>query len=101
VLTQGFAYGTGGHALQGKDFLLVASTGAQFEQYRPGGIHRYAFEELIRPIEQSARFCGMQFLPPLVLHGGHGLSQAMIDDHAARYQRLLEDYKPARISQEL
>ena len=97
VLLQGFAYGSGGDALQGKDFLLVASTGAPAEQYQPGGIHHYTFEELIRPIEQSARFCGMRFLPPLVLHGGYDLSQDMIDAHAARYRRMLENYKPARV----
>jgi putative NADPH-quinone reductase len=101
VLLQGFAYGTGGDALHGKDFLMVASTGAQAEGYQPGGIHHYKFEELIRPIEQSARFCGMRFLPPLVLHGGRGLSQEMIDTHAARYRRMLEEYKPARLGQEL
>jgi putative NADPH-quinone reductase len=94
VLLQGFAYGPQGTALHGKDFLLVASTGAPATEYGPGGIHHYAFEQLIRPIEQTARFCGMRFLPPLVLHGGHGLSRDVIDKHAARYRRLLEDYRP-------
>lgn len=97
VLLQGFAYGDGGDALQGKDFLLVASTGAPAEQYQHAGIHHYTFEELIRPIEQSARFCGMQFLPPLVLHGGYELSQDMIDAHADRYRHMLEEYNPARV----
>jgi glutathione-regulated potassium-efflux system ancillary protein KefF len=94
VLLRGFAYGPGGDALKGKDFLLVASTGAPAEEYTPEGIHHNSFEDLIRPIEQTARFCGMNFLPPLVLHGGHGLPQEVIDAHAARYRRILEDYQP-------
>ena len=98
VLLLGFAYGPGGTALQGKDFLLAVSTGAPAEEYGPDGIHHYPFEELIRPIEQTARFCGMRFLPPLVLHGGHSLSRELIDAHAANYRRFLEEYQPANIS---
>jgi len=95
VLLRGFAYGPGGTALHGKDFLLVASTGATREAYGPGGIHQYAFEDLILPIEQSVRFCGMNFLSPHVLHGGHSLSTDIIDSHALEYRRMLENYRPA------
>jgi glutathione-regulated potassium-efflux system ancillary protein KefF len=95
VLLRGFAYGPGGTALHGKDFMLAVSTGAPAEEYGPGGIHHYAFEDLIRPIEQTARFCGMNFMSPLVLQGGHGLSREAIDSHASRYRQILEDYQPA------
>ncbi|MGD2159888.1 MAG: NAD(P)H-dependent oxidoreductase, partial [Gammaproteobacteria bacterium] len=59
------------------------------------GIHHYAFADLIRPIEQTARFCGMNFMPPLVLQGGHSLSHETINEHAVRYRQLLEDYQSA------
>ena len=95
MLLRGFAYGPGGNALHGKDFLLAVSTGAPAEEYGPGGVHHYPFEELIRPIEQTARYCGMRFLPPFVLHGGHSLSRDVIDAHAARYRRILEEYQPS------
>jgi len=94
VLLRGFAYGPQGTALHGKDFMLVASTGAPAAEYAPGGIHQYAFEQLIRPLEQTARFCGMRFLPPLLLQGGQGLPRHQIDAHAARYRRELEAYRP-------
>lgn len=100
VLLHGFAYGPEGTALHGKDFLLAVSTGAPVEEYAPGGIHHYPFEELIRPIEQMARFCGMRFLPPLVLHGGHSLRQDVIEAQATKYRRLLEEYRPANTRQE-
>ena len=92
VLLRGFAYGPGGNALHGKDFLLAASTGAPAEAYGPGGVHHYPFEQLIRPLEQTARFCGMRFLPPLVLHGGHSLADDVVAEHASRYRRMLSDY---------
>jgi glutathione-regulated potassium-efflux system ancillary protein KefF len=94
VLLRGFAYGPGGTALHGKDFMLAVSTGAPTGEYAPGGIHHYAFEDLIRPIEQTARFCGMNYMPPLVLQGGHSLSHEIIRAHAARYRQLLKDYQP-------
>ncbi len=96
VLTRGFAYGANGTALHGKDFLLVASTGAPVDAYAPEGIHHYAFADLMRPIEQTVRFCGMNFLPPLVLYGGQGLAHEQIDAHAIRYRQLLENYRPSQ-----
>lgn len=99
VLVRSFAYGPDGTALHGKDFLMAASTGAPAEAYAPGGAHNYRFEELVRPIEQTAHFCGMRFLPPLVLHGGHGVSKEVVAAHAARYRRMLEDY-PATVQGE-
>jgi glutathione-regulated potassium-efflux system ancillary protein KefF len=95
VLVRGFAYGPGGTALHGKDFMLAVSTGAPADEYSPGGIHHYAFEDLLRPIEQTTRFCGMNFMPPLLLQGGHSLSQDAIDTHAARYRKCLTGYHPA------
>jgi glutathione-regulated potassium-efflux system ancillary protein KefF len=96
VLLRGFAYGNGGTALHGKDFMLAVSTGAAAGEYGPGGIHHYAFEDLILPIEQTARFCGMNFMTPLVLQGGHSLPHEVINTHATRYRQLLEDYQPTR-----
>jgi putative NADPH-quinone reductase len=98
VFLRGFAYGPGGTALHGKDFLLVASTGAPVEEYGPDGIHYYPLKELIRPIEQTARFCGMRFLSPLLLHGGHTLPAEVIEAHALAYRRTLEEYRPADIA---
>jgi len=95
VLLRGFAYGPGGTELRGKDFMLVVSTGAPFEEYGPDGVHHYAFTELIRPIEQMARFCGMNYLRPLSLHGGHSLPADVIESHAIEYRRMLENYRPA------
>lgn len=92
VLTRGFAYGEGGDALQGKDLLQVVSSGGRAEAYRTGATHGYPLPELLRPIEQTAIFCGMNYLPPLVLHGSGTHSDEQVRTHAARYRDTLREY---------
>lgn len=94
VLNRGFAYGEGGTALRGKDFMLAISTGGPPETYRPGGVHGRPLEDFLRPFEQMARFCGMHYLAPFVLQGGHLLPERAIEDHAAAYRELLQGYRP-------
>lgn len=93
VLTRGFAYGEGGDALRGKSLRVAVSTGAPPEAYTPQGVHGYPLEIFLRPIEQTARFCGLRYLPPLVLQGGRMLPQATIDTHAAGYREWLSGYR--------
>jgi putative NADPH-quinone reductase len=100
VLTRGFAYGEGGTALQGKEFALAISTGALPDAYRAEGIHRYPLEVFLRPLEQMARFCGMRYLRPLVLQGGHDLPEQVIAAHARRYRQWLESYRPGKAAGE-
>jgi glutathione-regulated potassium-efflux system ancillary protein KefF len=82
VLQHGWAYGTGGDALRGKDLWLVATTGGPEASYHPGGYNRYFFDAFLPPYEQTAALCGMRFLPPLVLHGAHRVDDAAIAAHA-------------------
>src|SRR5438105_10518942 len=57
VLSFGWAYGPGGHALEGKDVWLVASTGGPSESYRPDSYNRYFFDAFLPPYEQTAAPC--------------------------------------------
>jgi glutathione-regulated potassium-efflux system ancillary protein KefF len=82
VLAFGWAYGPGGRALCGKDLWLVASTGGPAESYRPDGYNRYFFDAFLHPYEQTAALAGMRWLPPLVLHGAHRISDAALAAHA-------------------
>jgi glutathione-regulated potassium-efflux system ancillary protein KefG len=96
VLTRGFAYGEGGTVLYGKDFMQAISTGALPKAYRSGGIHHYSLEEFLKPFKQMAKFCGMNYLPPMVIQGGHSLPDDVIREHARRFRKFLEDYRPSR-----
>ncbi len=41
-------------------------------------------------VQQTARFCGMIWLEPLVLHGAHRISLGELHAFAARYRARLE-----------
>ncbi len=92
VLSYGWAYGHGAKALQGKDLWLVASTGGPEASYHPQGYNRYFFDAFLPPYEQTAALCGMRFLPPMVLHGAHGASQADVESHVATFADRLRSY---------
>lgn len=92
VLTYGWAYGSGGDALHGKDVWLVTSTGGPEAAYHPSGYNRYFFDAFLPPYEQTAALCGMRFLPPLVLHGAHRAPAQEIAGHAQVFGERLASY---------
>ncbi|MEY4753081.1 MAG: hypothetical protein RJA44_756 [Pseudomonadota bacterium] len=92
VLSAGWAYGHGSRALAGKDLWLVASTGGHAEAYQPEGYNQHPFSTFLAAYEQTARLCGLRFLPPLLLHGAHALSPTELAGHAERYVARLQSY---------
>ena len=89
VLTHGWAYGREGVALRGKVMMSAITTGGNEAAYQPGGHNRFTVSELLRPIEQTARLCGMDYLPPFVVYGTHGMPDDAIRGHAEDYRRVL------------
>lgn len=92
VLSFGWAYGGQGNRLHGKDLWLVLSTGGTEEAYHPSGYNRYFFDAFLPPYEQTAALCGMRFLPPLIQHGAHHLSQEALEQHAQVFEERLRNY---------
>ena len=90
VLARGWAYGEGGTALRGKRCLWVTTTGGGPEAYTPAGMHAFPFESFLPPVQQTARFCGMDWEEPLVLHGSHHVSAAELDAYTAGYRDRLQ-----------
>lgn len=98
VLEHGFAYGRAGDRLAGKGLqLAVTAAGAQ-EAYGPGGYNRYPIRDYLRPFEQTARLCGMAFLPPYALFGALQDDAAARDRHVAGYATLLSALRDGRIA---
>jgi glutathione-regulated potassium-efflux system ancillary protein KefG len=89
VLEHGWAYGHAGDRLRGKTMLSAITTGGSEEAYQEGGYNRFTMRQLLAPVEQTARLCGMEYLPPFVVHGTHGLGRAEIERHADDYRRTL------------
>jgi glutathione-regulated potassium-efflux system ancillary protein KefF len=84
VLSHGWAYGSGGHALHGKAAWWVTSAGAAQKEYAAGGMHGRSLHEFLPVVEHVARYCGMQWAPPFVVHAGHHASAAERADYEAR-----------------
>lgn len=93
VLLNGWAYGQGATALRGKACWWVCSVGAPAHEYAASGMHRRPFADYVPPMEQTARFCGMDWLPPFAVHAGHSATEA---ERTARCAALLEQLRTHR-----
>ena len=92
VLRFGWAYGPGGRALVGKDLWLVSSTGGTADSYSESGHNAHPIDTYLLPYTQTARFCGMRFLPPLILHAAHKVNDADLVRHARGFVNQLASY---------
>ena len=69
VLTYGFAYGTGGDRLKGKNFVPSITVGAPERDYRADGEAHFRVLELCKPLEQTAYYTQMRYIDPFYFHG--------------------------------
>lgn len=97
VLEHGWAYGREGTALHGKKLLSVITTGGSEDAYQPQGYNRSTMLELLKPISQTAWLCGMEYLPPFIVHGTHLMEPPEIETHAKDYRRVLEALRDERV----
>jgi glutathione-regulated potassium-efflux system ancillary protein KefF len=86
VFVHGWAYGDAGRAVAGKRFLWAVTTGGGDGDYLPGAAHDHPFEAFVPPVRQFARYCGMRWEPPFVLHGAHRVDAAALRERAAAYR---------------
>ncbi len=102
VLAYGWAYGEGGTALAGKRCLWVPTTGGDEDAYTTTGMHGHPFASFAPAIEQTARFCGMQWDPPHVLHGASAVDDRALAAHAATLVERLAPWRdlPAPVAVE-
>jgi glutathione-regulated potassium-efflux system ancillary protein KefG len=97
VLEFGFAYGPGGTKLQQKLVLSAITAGGPMSAYQRGGYNYFTLRELLTPFEQTARFCGMVYLPPFVISGALRVrDKEEISECSALYRRLVEDLRDGR-----
>jgi glutathione-regulated potassium-efflux system ancillary protein KefF len=89
VLAYGFAYGEGAQALRGKRCQWVVTAGGDHLAFSPRGVHGHAFDAFVPAIAQTARFCGMLWQPPLVVHGARRIDPQQLDACARDYRSRL------------
>lgn len=91
VLARGWAYGRGGTALRGKRCLWVTTTGGDTSAFSEPGMHEHPFSAFVPHIEQTARFCGMRWLEPLIVHGAHRIDDQALAHTAKLYKERVEN----------
>ena len=56
--------------------------------------------EFLAPIRQSAHVCGMDFLPPFVVHGTRNITQQEIINHGEDYQKMIVSLRDGKVNLE-
>ena len=90
VLEFGWAYGPEANALQNKTCLNVITTGGSRDLYCSKGTNSFTINQFLRPFEQTANLCGMNYLPPFAVMGTHNLNDDSLVEYAIKYSNLIE-----------
>ena len=94
VLLYGWAYGSTGKALAGKELLVAVSTGGPGEAYSHESSYGYTITELLRPLQATASMVQMTYLEPFTTTG-----TLTITDEALAQR--VEDYAATLASKDL
>lgn len=99
VFAFGWAYGPGGTRLEGKLLVTATTTGGSVASYSAEGHNHYPFRQFLLPFEQTARLCGMTYLPPFVVHGTVRLTDtSKIASVAEQYRAVIERLRDSSAS---
>jgi len=90
VLEYNWAYGPNAFALREKTILNALTAGGSREVYCAEGRNHYTVSEFLRPFEQTARLCGMNYLPPFSVMGANKIKGDQIRQCQEEYINLLK-----------
>ena len=68
----------------------VTTTGGEASAFSPTGMHGHPFEAFMPVMQQTARFCGMHWEEPLVIHGAHRTSEKQLAEVVSGYRARLQ-----------
>lgn len=74
VWSYGWAFGTEGTALQGKEMQVIVSAGATAHTYSAKGLIHSSINEVLTPMKASAYYVGMSYAEPLAFFEAMGAS---------------------------
>lgn len=92
VLARGWAYGKDAKGLRGKDCLWIVTAGGDGDAFDEGGRHGHPFSAFVPVVEQTARYCGMNWLDPFVVEGAHEIPDAQLEEAGRRLRARFERY---------
>lgn len=93
VLTFGWAYGSTGTALHGKELLLAVSVGGSGSAYGREGAHIFTVHEFLRPMQGTSRVIGTKYMVPFLSVGALEITDEAIAQRAEDYAAVLSASK--------
>lgn len=92
VLTYGFAYGSKGDKLYGKEFKIATTIGAPEFAYQEGSWNKKSMNELLSPFQAMANLTGMTYTKAFRVHGVASISDEELREKVQEYKdELLDD----------
>ena len=90
VLEYGFAYGSEGSKLAGKEFKLAITIGSPEEAYQAGGYVHASMSEILKPLQSMALFTQMIYTQPFTVHRALKISDEELVEKGLHYKELLK-----------
>ena len=90
VLTYGFAYGSSGEKLRGKDLQIITSAGGQEKFYSGFDIYATIYD-LLRPFQLTAHLCQMNYMLPVWMYRADSAPDDFIREHGAQWVKMIDD----------
>ncbi|WP_409174071.1 NAD(P)H-dependent oxidoreductase [Brevibacillus fortis] len=85
VLTYGWAYGSEGDHLKGKEFIVATTVGGSEQDYRSSGNFEFTVSEFLRPIQMTVQYTGAIYLPAFIVHDASEATDEQLKLEAHRY----------------
>lgn len=85
VLTYGWAYGSNGTALRGKDLLIAVSPGGDAGKYTQEGEVGFSVDELLSPFHATSNLIRTNYLAPFITAGTMSISTQDLAAQCERY----------------
>ena len=90
MLLYGWAYGSTGKALAGKELLVAVTTGGPGDDYSLDGSYGYTLTELLRPLQATANMVQMTYLEPFTTTGTLTITDESLAQRAEDYAAALQ-----------
>ena len=90
VLTYGFAYGSIGDKLKGKDLQIITSAGGQEKYYSGFDIYATIYD-LLRPFQLTANLCQMNYMLPVWMYLADSATEETIQEHGKKWVEMIDD----------
>ncbi|GAB5563089.1 MAG: NAD(P)H-dependent oxidoreductase [Winogradskyella sp.] len=90
VLTYGFAYGSSGNKLKGKDLQIILSAGGQ-EKYYSGFDMYCTIHDLMRPFQLTANLAQMNYAMPVWMYRSDSAAEETIRHYGQQWVDMIDD----------